>query len=255
MSLLPVFRTSGLASTSRSSALLSTSLRGIKTSSGPLPDGQAAVSSSSLSLAPYRTPSRSLTTSPASLNEAGPPTTIFGTSGPYQLAKKGSNQLSLETPRNGAEYVLTTLDKISNWARQGSMWPMTFGLACCAVEMMHMAAARYDQDRLGVVFRATPRQSDIMIVAGTLTNKMAPALRKVYDQMPEPRWVISMGSCANGGGYYHYSYSVVRGCDRIVPVDLYVPGCPPTAEALLYGMLQLQRKMRRSRKGVTWYRK
>ncbi|SCZ95019.1 BZ3500_MvSof-1268-A1-R1_Chr11-3g03549 [Microbotryum saponariae] len=176
----------------------------------------------------------------------------------FNLAKQGSNQLSLETPKNGVEYALATADKIVNWARQGSMWPMvsgTFGLACCAVEMMHMAAARYDQDRLGVVFRASPRQSDIMIVAGTLTNKMAPALRKVYDQMPEPRWVISMGSCANGGGYYHYSYSVVRGCDRIVPVDLYVPGCPPTAEALLYGMLQLQRKMRRGRKGVTWYRK
>lgn len=172
-----------------------------------------------------------------------------------QYAMKGSNQLSLETPRNGMEYVLSTADKVVNWARQGSMWPMTFGLACCAVEMMHMAASRYDQDRLGVVFRASPRQSDIMIVAGTLTNKMAPALRKVYDQMPEPRWVISMGSCANGGGYYHYSYSVVRGCDRIVPVDLYVPGCPPTAEALLYGMLQLQKKMRRGRKGVAWYRK
>ncbi|KZT58882.1 NADH-quinone oxidoreductase [Calocera cornea HHB12733] len=172
-----------------------------------------------------------------------------------ELANQGSNQLSLETPRNAAEYVLSTFDKIANWARQGSMWPMTFGLACCAVEMMHMAAARYDQDRLGIVFRASPRQSDIMIVAGTLTNKMAPALRKVYDQMPEPRWVISMGSCANGGGYYHYSYSVVRGCDRIVPVDIYVPGCPPTAEALLYGMLQLQRKMRKSRKGVLWYRR
>ncbi|KIR56687.1 NADH-quinone oxidoreductase subunit B 2 [Cryptococcus gattii Ru294] len=171
------------------------------------------------------------------------------------LAQQGSNQLSLETPRNGAEYVLSTLDKIVNWGRQGSMWPMTFGLACCAVEMMHMAAARYDQDRLGVVFRASPRQSDIMIVAGTLTNKMAPALRKVYDQMPEPRWVISMGSCANGGGYYHYSYAVVRGCDRIVPVDIYVPGCPPTAEALLYGMLQLMRKMRRNRQSVRWYRR
>jgi len=111
---------------------------------------------------------------------------------------------------------------------------MTFGLACCAVEMMHLSTPRYDQDRLGIIFRASPRQSDVMIVAGTLTNKMAPALRQVYDQMPEPRWVISMGSCANGGGYYHYSYSVTRGCDRIVPVDIYVPGCPPTSEALMY---------------------
>lgn len=102
---------------------------------------------------------------------------------------------------------------------------MTFGLACCAVEMMHLSTPRYDQDRLGIIFRASPRQSDVMIVAGTLTNKMAPALRQVYDQMPDPRWVISMGSCANGGGYYHYSYSVVRGCDRVVPVDIYVPGC------------------------------
>jgi NADH-quinone oxidoreductase B subunit len=102
---------------------------------------------------------------------------------------------------------------------------MTFGLACCAVEMMHCSTPRYDQDRLGIIFRASPRQSDVIIVAGTLTNKMAPALRQVYDQMPEPRWVISMGSCANGGGYYHYSYSVVRGCDRVVPVDVYVPGC------------------------------
>lgn len=119
---------------------------------------------------------------------------------------------------------------------------MTFGLACCAVEMMHLSAPRYDQDRLGIIFRASPRQSDVMIVAGTLTNKMAPALRQVYDQMPEPRWVVSMGSCANGGGYYHYSYSVTRGCDRIVPVDIYVPGCPPTAEALMYGMFQLQKK-------------
>ena len=105
---------------------------------------------------------------------------------------------------------------------------------------------RYDLERFGTAPRASPRQSDLMIVAGTLTNKMAPALRKVYDQMPEPRYVISMGSCANGGGYYHYSYSVVRGCDRIVPVDIYVPGCPPTAEALLYGILQLQRKIRRT---------
>jgi len=111
---------------------------------------------------------------------------------------------------------------------------------------MQAGASRYYLDRFGIVFRPSPRQSDVMIVAGTLVNKMAPALRKVYDQMAEPRWVISMGSCANGGGYYHYSYSVVRGCDRIVPVDIYVPGCPPTAEALLYGILQLQDKIRRT---------
>lgn len=147
---------------------------------------------------------------------------------------------------NERGYVIAQFDKLVNWARTGSLWPMSFGLACCAVEMMHSAAARYDLDRLGVIFRPSPRQSDVMIVAGTLTNKMAPALRKVYDQMPEPRWVISMGSCANGGGYYHYSYSVVRGCDRIVPVDIYVPGCPPTAEALIYGILQLQKKIRRT---------
>ncbi|KAF9141362.1 hypothetical protein BGX30_004951 [Mortierella sp. GBA39] len=150
----------------------------------------------------------------------------------------------ISQPANAVEYALSTVDKIINWGREGSIWPMTFGLACCAVEMMHMAAGRYDQDRLGIVFRASPRQSDVMI-----------ALRKVYDQMPEPRWVISMGSCANGGGYYHYSYSVVRGCDRIVPVDIYVPGCPPTSEALLYGVLQLQKKMRRSRVTTMWYRK
>jgi NADH-quinone oxidoreductase subunit B len=143
-------------------------------------------------------------------------------------------------------FFVTHLDRLVSWARAGSMWPMTFGLACCAVEMMHAAASRYDMDRLGLVFRPSPRQSDVMIVAGTLCNKMAPALRKVYDQMAEPRYVISMGSCANGGGYYHYSYSVVRGCDRIVPVDVYVPGCPPTAEALVYGILVLQRKILRT---------
>ncbi|XP_043221933.1 NADH-quinone oxidoreductase subunit B 2-like [Amphibalanus amphitrite] len=156
---------------------------------------------------------------------------------------------------NKAEYAVARLDDLLNWGRKGSLWPLTFGLACCAVEMMHIAAPRYDMDRYGVVFRASPRQADVIIVSGTLTNKMAPAFRKIYDQMPEPRWVISMGSCANGGGYYHYSYAVVRGCDRIVPVDIYVPGCPPTAEALMYGILQLQKKVKRMKTVQMWYRK
>lgn len=143
-------------------------------------------------------------------------------------------------------FVTARLDDLINLSRTSSMWPVTFGLACCAVEMMQAGASRYDLDRFGVIFRPSPRQSDVMIVAGTLTNKMAAALRRVYDQMAEPRWVISMGSCANGGGYYHYSYSVVRGCDRIIPVDIYVPGCPPTAEALIWGILQLQKKIRKT---------
>jgi NADH-quinone oxidoreductase subunit B len=153
-------------------------------------------------------------------------------------------QVNAELGERG--FITTSLDDVINWARTGSLMWMTFGLACCAVEMMHISMPRYDAERFGIAPRASPRQSDVMIVAGTLTNKMAPALRKVYDQMPEPRYVISMGSCANGGGYYHYSYSVVRGCDRVVPVDIYVPGCPPTAEALLYGVLLLQKKIRRT---------
>jgi NADH-quinone oxidoreductase subunit B len=150
-----------------------------------------------------------------------------------------------DNPVTKRGFATTSIDALMNWARTGSMWPMTFGLACCAVEMMHSGASRQDLDRYGVIFRPSPRQSDVMIVAGTLVNKMAPALRKVYDQMTEPKWVISMGSCSNGGGYYHYSYSVTRGCDRIVPVDVYVPGCPPTAEALVHGILQLQKQIRR----------
>jgi NADH-quinone oxidoreductase subunit B len=143
-------------------------------------------------------------------------------------------------------FVTASVDDLITWARTGSLMWMTFGLACCAVEMMQASMPRYDLERYGFAPRASPRQSDVMIVAGTLVNKMAPALRKVYDQMPEPRYVISMGSCANGGGYYYFSYSTVRGCDRIVPVDIYVPGCPPTAEALVYGVLQLQKKIRRT---------
>ena len=154
--------------------------------------------------------------------------------------------LEVQQSLNEKGFMVTTAEDLFTWARTGSLWWMTFGLACCAVEMIHVNMPRYDLERFGVAPRASPRQSDVMIVAGTLCNKMAPALRKVYDQMAEPRWVISMGSCANGGGYYHYSYSVVRGCDRIVPVDIYVPGCPPTAEALLYGILQLQNKIWRT---------
>src|SRR5499427_2700734 len=154
--------------------------------------------------------------------------------------------LALDDELADKSFLLTPTDDLITWARTGSLYWMTFGLACCAIEMMQMGMPRYDIERFGAIPRASPRQSDVMIVAGTLTNKMAPALRKVYDQMPEPRYVISMGSCANGGGYYHYSYAVVRGCDRIVPVDIYVPGCPPTAEALLYGVLLLQKKIRRT---------
>ena len=146
---------------------------------------------------------------------------------------KQDNYFEQEMSNRG--FVLAKLDDITGWARANSLWPMTFGLACCAVEMMQAAAGRYDMDRFGFLFRPSPRQADLMIVAGTLTNKMA-----------DPKYVISMGSCANGGGYYHYSYSVVRGCDRIVPVDVYVPGCPPTAEALIYGLMQLQRKIKRT---------
>lgn len=167
----------------------------------------------------------------------------------YLLLDPKDQQSNFETFSNELAdkgFVLTNTSKLLGWTRSGSLHLLSFGLACCAVEMMQFMTARYDFERFGMAPSGSPRAADLMIVAGTLTNKMAPALRKVYDQMPEPRYVISMGSCANGGGYYHYSYSVVRGCDRIIPVDIYVPGCPPTAEALLYGVLLLQKKMRRN---------
>ncbi len=142
--------------------------------------------------------------------------------------------------------ITTRLEYVFNWARKSSLWPVTFGLACCAIEMMAAGAARFDIDRFGAgIFRASPRQSDLMIVAGTVTLKMAPVLRKIYDQMPEPKWVISMGACANSGGLFD-SYSTLQGVDKIVPVDVYIPGCPPRPESLLYGFMRLQDKIQKS---------
>ena len=143
----------------------------------------------------------------------------------------------------------TTVEKMVQWARRSSLWPVTFGLACCAIEMMAMSASRYDIARFGSeVFRASPRQSDLMIVAGRLTRKMAPAVRRIYDQMPEPKWVISMGACASCGGVFD-NYAVVQGCDQVIPVDVFVPGCPPRPESLIYGIVQLQKKIDRQRIG------
>ena len=141
-------------------------------------------------------------------------------------------------------FMITTVDYVFNWARKSAVWPMTFGLACCAIEMIASSTARFDIARFGSeVFRPSPRQSDLMIVAGTVTLKMAPVVKRIYDQMPDPKWVVSMGSCANSGGPFRHGYHVVKGVDRVVPVDVYVPGCPPTPDSLMYGLLKLQEQV------------
>jgi len=153
----------------------------------------------------------------------------------------------------GTPVFISKFDKIINWARSGSLWPVTFGLACCAIEMMATGASHYDLDRFGTIFRASPRQADVLIVAGTVTKKMAPIVRRVYDQMPEPKYVIAMGSCACSGGIFN-TYSVVQGCDKFLPVDIYIPGCPPRPEALLHGLLKLQEKIKREKKKWGFWR-
>ena len=178
------------------------------------------------------------------LTPAQPPAS---TPGGLQLPTEGGFGAHVE-PMGGGNLVLTTADQIFNVARCNSIWYMLFGLACCAIEMMATGASDYDLDRLGMIFRASPRQSDLMIVAGTCTLKMAPRVKLLYQQMPEPKYVIAMGGCAtNGGPFYYDSYSVLKGIDKVIPVDVYLPGCPPRPEALMYSVLKLQDKMRKQR--------
>jgi NADH-quinone oxidoreductase subunit B len=158
--------------------------------------------------------------------------------------------IRLDADEDLSSNMLTTnVNKVVSWARRNSIWPVTFGLACCAIEMMATASSRFDLSRFGMeLFRASPRQADLMIVAGRVSRKMAPVVRRVYDQMPEPKWVIAMGACASSGGMFN-NYAIVQGVDEIIPVDVYVPGCPPRPEALIYGILKLQEKIE---KGANW---
>jgi NADH-quinone oxidoreductase subunit B len=146
-------------------------------------------------------------------------------------------------------FLVSSVDAVANWARSNSLWPLSFGTSCCAIELMSTVSAKYDWSRFGFeVMRASPRQCDLIIVAGTITRKMAPVLKRLYDQMPEPRYVIAMGSCAiSGGPFYYNSYAVVRGVDNVIPVDVYIPGCPPRPEALIHGMMTLQEKIKESK--------
>jgi NADH-quinone oxidoreductase subunit B len=152
---------------------------------------------------------------------------------------------------------ITTLDRLYNWGRRSSVWPMMFGLACCAIEMIAAQASRYDMARFGMeVMRPTPRQSDLMLVSGTVTKKMVPLIVRLYNQMPEPKYVVAMGACASGGGPFKEGYNVVAGIDKFLPVDVYIPGCPPTPQALIHGMIKLQEKIdKQSIRQVRWYRK
>jgi NADH-quinone oxidoreductase subunit B len=160
-------------------------------------------------------------------------------------------------PEIQGSIAITTLDRIYNWGRSASVWPMMFGLACCAIEMICTAASRYDLARFGMeIMRPSPRQSDLMIVSGTVTKKMIPLIVRLYNQMPEPKYVLAMGACASGGGPFKEGYNVVSGVDRFVPVDVYVPGCPPTPQALLHGLMKIQEKIRaESIKTSRWYKK
>ena len=177
--------------------------------------------------------------------------------GPYVSVEDGKKVIKDLTFGNPTPegVVLTTLDSAVNWMRKNSIWPMTFGLACCAIEMMSMGASRFDIARFGAeVFRPSPRQSDLMIIAGRVSNKMAPVIRQLWEQMPEPKWAIAMGSCAISGDFYRDIYSVVPGVDTFMPVDVYVPGCPPSPDALIDGIRRLQEKIRAARGGKEFVR-